>query len=146
MENKELDSQSISQQESPTTTAILEEKEGPTKLKYIFREIDNNSEEDMEIHIIDKLLTIPKCQKETTLKLKRIEEFWQANLRTVGEQGLNSMDELQRNLMHKKDRQLRKNSTHIDFIDHNSAGWTLITWVSVFKNFREIEIELQIRR
>ena len=67
MENKELDPQSICQQESPTTTAILEEKEGPTKLKYTFREMDNSSEKDMEIQIIDKLLKIPRCQKETTL-------------------------------------------------------------------------------
>ena len=48
----------------------------------------------MDIQIIDKLLTIPKDPKELTLKLKRVEGFWQAHLRTVGENGLNSVDEL----------------------------------------------------
>ena len=43
----------------------------------------------MDIQIIDKLLTIPKDPKELTLKLKRVERFWQAHLRTVGENGLN---------------------------------------------------------
>ena len=48
----------------------------------------------MGIQIIDKLVTIPKDPKELTLKLKRVEGFWQAHLRTVGENGLNSIDEL----------------------------------------------------
>ena len=60
----------------------------------------------MDIQIIDKLLTIPKDSKELTLKLKRV--AWQAHLRTVGENGLNSVDELLRNLFHSKDRQFRK--------------------------------------
>ena len=54
------------------------------------------------------MLTIPKDPKELTLKLKRAEGFWQAHLRTVGENGLNSVDELLRNLFHSKDRQFRK--------------------------------------
>ena len=62
----------------------------------------------MDIQIIDKLLTIPKDPKELTLKLKKVEGFWQAHLRTVGENGLNSVDELLRNLFHSKDRQFRK--------------------------------------
>ena len=62
----------------------------------------------MDIQIIDKLLTIPKDPKELTLKLKTAEGFWQAHLRTVGENGLNSVDELSRNLFHGKDRQFRK--------------------------------------
>ena len=62
----------------------------------------------MDIQIIDKLLTIPKDPKDLTLKLKRVEGFWQAQLRTVGENGLNSVDELLRNLFHSKDRQFRK--------------------------------------
>ena len=41
----------------------------------------------MDIQIIDKLLTIPKDPKELTLKLKRVEGFWQAHLGTVGENG-----------------------------------------------------------
>ena len=60
----------------------------------------------MDIQIIDKLLTIPKDPKELTLKLKRVEGFWQAHLRTVGENGLNSVDELLRNLFHSKDSNL----------------------------------------
>ena len=62
----------------------------------------------MDIQIIDKLLTIPKDPKELTLKLKRVEGFWQARLKTVGENGLNSVDELLKNLFHRKDRQFRK--------------------------------------
>ena len=53
----------------------------------------------MDIQIIDKLLTIPKDPDKLTLKLKRVERFWQAHLRTVG---LNSVDELLRNLFHQK--------------------------------------------
>ena len=64
--------------------------------------------EDMDIQIIDKLLTMPKDAKELTLKLERVEGFCQAHLRTVGENGRNSADELLRNLFHKKDRQFRK--------------------------------------
>ena len=56
--------------------------------------------EDMDIQIIDELLTIPKDPKEVTLKLKRVEGSWQAHLRRVGENGLNSVDELLRNLSH----------------------------------------------
>ena len=54
----------------------------------------------MDIQIIDKLLTISKDPKELTLKLKRVEGFWQAHLRTVGENGLNSVDELLRNYIY----------------------------------------------
>ena len=36
------------------------------------------------------------------------ESIVQAHLRTVGENGLNSVDELLRNLFHSKDRQFRK--------------------------------------
>ena len=51
------------------------------------QENKNHIAEDMDIQIIDKLLTIPKDPKELTLKLKRVEGFRQAHLRTVGEHG-----------------------------------------------------------
>ena len=44
----------------------------------------------------------------TYIKLKRVEGFWQAHLRTVGENGLNTIDELLRNLLGKKFIQLRR--------------------------------------
>ena len=84
------------------------EKKRTNKISIHFQENQNHTAEDMDIHIIDKLLTIPKDPKELTLKLKRVEGFWQAHLRTVGENGLNSVDELLRNLFHSKDRQFRK--------------------------------------
>ena len=62
----------------------------------------------MDIQIKDKLLTIPKDPEVLTLKLKRVEGFWEAHLRTVRENGLNSVDELLRNLYHSKNRQFRK--------------------------------------
>ena len=62
----------------------------------------------MDFQIIDKLLTIPKDPTQLALKLKRVEGFWQAHLKTVGENGLNSVDELLTNLFHSKDRQFRK--------------------------------------
>ena len=62
----------------------------------------------MDVKIIDKLLTIPKDPKELTLKLKKVEIFWQAHSRTVEENGLSSVDELLRNLFHSKDTQFRK--------------------------------------
>ena len=76
----------------------------------------------MNIQIIDKLLTIPKDPEELTLKLKRVEGFWQAHLRTVGENRLNSVDELLRNLFHKKDRQFRKVFNIV--FDRNNVRWT----------------------
>ena len=45
----------------------------------------------MNIQIIDRLLSIPGNQEESTIKLKRVEGFWQAHLRTVGENGLNTI-------------------------------------------------------
>ena len=62
----------------------------------------------MNIQIIDRLLSIPGNQEESTIKLKRVEGFWQAHLRTVGENGLNTVDELLRNLLGKKFKQLRR--------------------------------------
>ena len=62
----------------------------------------------MNIQIIDRLLSIPGNQEESTIKLKRVEEFLQAHLRTVGENGLNTIDELLRNLLGKKFKQLRR--------------------------------------
>ena len=62
----------------------------------------------MNIQIIDRLLNIPGNQKESTIKLKRIKGFWQAHLRTVGENGLNTIDELLRNLLGKNFKQLRR--------------------------------------
>ena len=41
----------------------------------------------MNIQIIDRLLSIPGNQEESTIKLKRVEGFWEAHLRTVGENG-----------------------------------------------------------
>ena len=62
----------------------------------------------MDIQIIDRLPTIPENQEESTTKLKSVEGFWQAHLRAVGENGLNTIDELLRNLLGKKSKQLRK--------------------------------------
>ena len=56
----------------------------------------------MNIQITDRLLSILGNQEESTIKLKRAEGFWQAHLRTVGENGLNTIDELLRNLLGKK--------------------------------------------
>ena len=86
----------------------IKKKKRTNKISIHFQENQNHTAEDMDIQIIDKLLTIPKDPKELTLKLKRVEGFWQAHLRTVGENGLNSVDELLRNLFHSKDRQFRK--------------------------------------
>ena len=71
----------------------IRRKRRTSKAAIHFQEINGHSEEDMEIQIIDRLLTVPSSQEETTLKLKRVQGFWQTNLRTVGEQGLNSIDE-----------------------------------------------------
>ena len=46
----------------------------------------------MNIQIIDRLLSIPGNQEESTIKLKRVEGFSQVHLRTVGENGLNTID------------------------------------------------------
>ena len=62
----------------------------------------------MNIQLIDRLLSIPGNQEENTIKLKRVEGFWQAHLRTVGENGLNTIDEILRNLLGKKFKQLRR--------------------------------------
>ena len=56
----------------------------------------------MNIQIIDGLPSIQGNQEESTIKLKRVEGFWQAHLRTVGENGLNTIDERLRHLMGKK--------------------------------------------
>ena len=72
----------------------FKKKKRTNKISIHFQENQNHTAEDMDIQIIDKLLTIPKDPKELTLKLKRVEGFWQAHLRTVGENGLNSVDEL----------------------------------------------------
>ena len=60
----------------------------------------------MNIQIIDRLLSISGNQEESTIKLKRLEGFWQAHLRTVGENGLSTTDELLRNLLDKRFTQL----------------------------------------
>ena len=78
------------------------------KITIHFQEAENHTEEDMNIQIIDRLLSIPGNQEESTIKLKRVEGFWQAHLRTVGENGLNTIDELLRNLLDKKFKQLRR--------------------------------------
>ena len=85
--------------------SYIRKKKRTNKISIHFQENQNHTAEDMDIQIIDKLLTIPKDPKELTLKLKRVEGFWQAHLRTVGENGLNSVYELLRNLFHKKDRE-----------------------------------------
>ena len=62
----------------------------------------------MNIQIIGRLPSIPGNQEESTTKLKGVEGFWQLHLRTVGENGLNMIDELFRNLLGNKFKQLRK--------------------------------------
>ena len=83
-------------------------KRRTNKIAIHFQEAENHTEEDMNIQIIDRLLSIPGNQEESTIKLKRLEGFWQAHLRTVGENGLNTIDELLRNLLGKKFKQLRR--------------------------------------
>ena len=60
----------------------------------------------MNIQIIDQLQSILGNQEESTIKLKRVEGFWQAHLRTVGKNGLNTINELLRNLLGKTFKQL----------------------------------------
>ena len=83
-------------------------KRRTNKIAIHFQEAENHTEEDMNIQIIDRLLSIPGNQEESTIKLKRVEGFWQPHLRTVGENGLNTIDELLRNLLGKKFIQLRR--------------------------------------
>ena len=82
-------------------------KRRTNKIAIHFQEAENHTEEDMNIQIIDRLLSIPG-KEESTIRLKRVEGFWQAHLRTVGENGLNTIDELLRNLLGKKFKQLRR--------------------------------------
>ena len=86
----------------------IRKKRRTNKIAIHFQEAENHTEEDMNIQIIDRLLSIPGNQEESTIKLKRVEGFWQAHLRTVGENGLNTIDELLRNLLGKKFKQLRR--------------------------------------
>ena len=79
-----------------------------------FEEAENHTEEEIDIQIIDRLLTVPGNQEESITKLRRVEGFWQAHLRTVGENGLNTIDELLRNLLGKKSNNYGKFSTLID--------------------------------
>ena len=77
-------------------------KRRTNKIAIGFQEAENHTEGDMNIQIIDRLLSIPGNQQESTIKRKRVERFWQAHLRTVGENGLNTIVELLRNLLGKK--------------------------------------------
>ena len=108
MENKELDRRRSYQRGFQIITAIQEKKRRRNKIAIHFQEAENHTEEDMNIQLIDRLLSIPGNQEESTIKLKRVEGFWQAHLRTVGENGLNTIDELLRNLLDKKFKQLRR--------------------------------------
>ena len=83
-------------------------KRRTNKIAIHFQEATNHTEEDINIQIIDQLLSIPGNQEESTIKLKRVEGFWQAHLRTVGENGLNKIDELLRNLLGKTCKQLQR--------------------------------------
>ena len=86
----------------------ISKKRRTNKIAIHFQEAENHTEEDMNIQIIDRLLSIPGNQEESTIKLKRVEAFWQAHLRTVGENGLNTIDELLRNLLRKKFKTVTK--------------------------------------
>ena len=86
----------------------IRKKRRTNKIAIHFQGAENHTEEDMNVQIIDRLLSIPGNQEESTTKLKRVEGFWQAHLRTVGENGLNAIDELLRNLLGKKFKQLRR--------------------------------------
>ena len=72
----------------------IRKKRRTNKIAIHFQEAENHTEEDINIQIIDRLLSIPGNQEESTIKLKRVEGFWQAHLRPVGENGLNTIDEL----------------------------------------------------
>ena len=88
--------------------SYIRRKRRTNKIAIHFQEAENHGEEDMNIQIIDRLLSIPGNQGENTTKLKKVEGSWQAHLRTVGKNGLNMADELLRNLLCKKFKQLRK--------------------------------------
>ena len=109
MENKELDTR-IDREATSADFKLLQpyEKRRTNKIVIHFQEAENHTEEDMNIQIIDRLLSIPGNQEESTIKLKRVEGFWQVHLRTVGENGLNTIDELLRNLLGKRFKQLRR--------------------------------------
>ena len=62
----------------------------------------------MDIQIIDKIVNHTKRSKRTHIAIKEGRRIWQAHSRTVGENGLNSVNEVLRNLFHKKDKQFRK--------------------------------------
>ena len=87
---------------------LYKKKRRTNKIAIHFQEAENHTEGDVHIQIFDRLLSIPGNQEESTIKLKKVEGFWQAHLRTVGENGLNTIDELLRNLLGKKFKQLRR--------------------------------------
>ena len=53
----------------------IRRKRRTNKIAIHFQEAENHTEEDMDIQIIDRLLTIPGNQEESTTKLKRVEGF-----------------------------------------------------------------------
>ena len=65
----------------------IRRKRRTNKISVHFQEAENHTEEDTNIQIIDRLLSIPGNQEESTTKLMRVEGFWQAHLRTVDENG-----------------------------------------------------------
>ena len=102
MENKELDRPRNYQRGFQIIYSHIGRKRRINKIAIHFKEEENHTEEDMNIQIIDRLLSIPGNPEEGTTKLKRVEGFWQAHLRTVDENGLNTIYELLRNLLGKK--------------------------------------------
>ena len=92
----------------------IRRKRRTNKIAIHFQEAENHTEEDINIQITDRLLGIQGNLEESTTKLKRVEGFWEAHLRTAGENGLNTTYELLRNLLGKKLNSYGKFSTLID--------------------------------
>ena len=99
----------------------------------------------MNIQIIDQLLSIPGNQEESTIKLKRVEGFWQADLRTVGKSGLNTIDELLRNLLSKTLNSYEEFSTLIDSKYPKLCVMDQGAYILTFNLFKNIRLEWCIR-
>ena len=90
MKHKELDRRGSSSADFKLLQPY-KKKRRTNKIAIHFQEAKNHTEEDMNIQIIDQLLSISGNQEESTIKLKRVEGFCQAHLRTLGENGLNTI-------------------------------------------------------
>ena len=79
MENKELDRRR-NYQRGFQIIIDIRRKQGTNKIAIHLQEVENHTEEDMNIQIIDRLLSILGNQEESTTKLKRLEGFFSGAL------------------------------------------------------------------